>query len=73
MERIKRGKIKLVEFSLEKVCPLPFDKNITFMPFLKNVQIPKYDKYYGTLDPQDHLRQFYTLSIEFFHDTMYLM
>lgn len=56
MERMKRGKIQLAKFSLEKVCPLPFDKSITFTPFPPNVQIPKYDKYFGTLDPQDHLR-----------------
>ena len=73
MERIKRGKTEPVEFNLKKVCPLPFDKNITFMPFPQNVQIPKYDKYFGTSDLQDHIRQFYTLSMEFVHDTTYLM
>lgn len=56
MEKMKRGKIQLVEFSLEKVCPLPFDRNITFTHFPPNVQIPKYEKYFGTSDPQDHLR-----------------
>ena len=73
MERMKRGKMQPTKFSLEKVCPLPFDKNITFMPFPQNVQIPKYDKYFGTSDPQDHLKQFYPLSMELFHDTTYLM
>lgn len=33
MKKMKRGKTQPVEFSLEKVCPLPFDKNITFTPF----------------------------------------
>lgn len=51
MERMKKGQIQPAEFSLEKVCPLPFDKNITFTPFPPNVQIPKYDKYFGTSDP----------------------
>ena len=59
MERMKRGKIQPAKFSLEKVCPLPFDKSITFTPFLQNVQQLKY-KYFGTSNPQDHLRQFYT-------------
>ncbi len=73
MEKMKRGKIQPTKFNLKKVCPLPFDKNITFMHFLQNVQIPNYDKYFGTLDPPDHLRQFHTLSMKFFHDMTYLM
>ena len=37
MEKMKRGKIQPTEFSLEKVCPLPFKKSITFTPFPPNV------------------------------------
>lgn len=51
MEKMKRGKTQPVEISLEKVCPLPFDKNITFTSFPPNVQVLKYDKYFGMLDP----------------------
>lgn len=37
MERMKRGKIQPTEFSLKKVCPLQFDKKMTFTPFPQNV------------------------------------
>ena len=73
MERMKIGKIQSIEFSLKKVCPLPFDKNIAYTPFPQNIKIPKYDNYSSTSDPQDHLRKFYTLSMEFFHNTTYLI
>lgn len=42
-------------------------------PFPKGVEIPKYDKYLGTLDPQDHLHEFDALSMEFVHDQTYLL
>lgn len=42
-------------------------------PFPKGVELPKYEKYLGTTNPQDHLREFGTLSMEFMHDQTYLM
>ena len=42
-------------------------------PFPKGVELPKYDKYLGTSDPQDHLWEFGALSMEFIHDQTYLM
>ena len=61
------------QFSLDNICLFSFDKGL-FMPhFPKGVELPKYDKYLGTLDPQDHLREFGALSMEFIHDQNYLM
>ena len=69
MEMLKRGMIQLAKFSLENIFPLPFDRSMILTPFPPNMQIPKYNKYFGTSDPKDHLHQFYTLSMEIFHDT----
>lgn len=60
-------------FSIEALCPFPFDKSLVMVPFSINVVFPKYDKYEGTMDPQDHLQEFCALSLEFMHDTTYLM
>lgn len=43
---------------------------ISFPP---NCEIPKYDKYNGRTDPQDHVREFHTMSMEFVHEDIYLM
>ena len=60
-------------FSLDNICLFSFEKSL-FMPrFPKGVELPKYDKYLGTANPQDHLRDFDALSMEFIHDQTYLM
>ena len=61
------------QFSLDNICPFPFDKGLFMAPFPKGVELPKYEKYLGTSDPQDHLREFGALSMEFIHDQTYLM
>lgn len=43
------------------------------MPFLRDIEIPKYDKYDVNGDPHDHVTQFYALSMDFMHDDTYLM
>ena len=40
--------------------------------FLRGVELPKYEKYFGTIDPQDHLWEFGALSMEFMHNQTYL-
>ena len=42
-------------------------------PFSRGVELPKYDKLFGTYDPQDHLWEFGALSMEFMHNQTYLM
>ena len=58
---------------LDALCPFPFDKNLDMPPFPRGVELPKYDKYFRTTDPQDHLREFGALSMEFMHNQTYLM
>ena len=57
--RLHQVKVEPSKFSREKICPLPFDKRVIFYSFPQNVKILKYDKYHGTSNPYDHLRQFY--------------
>lgn len=61
------------QYTLDTICPFPFDKDLYMHPFPRGVVLPKYDKYLGTSDPQDHLREFVSLSMEFMHNQMYLM
>ena len=57
-------KDKLVKtYTLDTLCPFPFDKSIDMPPFPRGVELPKYDKYFGTTNPQDHLQEFGSLSI----------
>lgn len=42
-------------------------------PFPSRVKIPKFDKYDGISDPQDHVREFSASCMEFMHDQTYLM
>ena len=60
-------------YTLDALCPFSFDKNLDMPPFPRGVELPKYDKYFGTTDPQDHLREFGALSMEFMHNQTYLM
>ena len=60
-------------FSLDSVCPNPFDKSVDMKEFPRKIEIPQYDKYDGNGDPNDHVHQFYTMSFEFHHEDSYLM
>ena len=67
-------KDKLVKiYTLDGLCPFPFGKNIDMPPFLSEFELPKYDKYFGTTDPQDHVQEFRPFSMEFMHNQIYLM
>ena len=55
-------------FSLDSICPNPFDKSVDMKYFPRKIEIPKYEKYDGNGDPNDHVRQFYTMSFEFHHE-----
>ena len=58
----------LKTYTLDALCPFPFDKNLDMHPFLRGVELPKYDKYFGTTDPQYHLWEFSALSMDFMHN-----
>ena len=60
-------------FSLDSICPNPFDKSVDMKDFPRKVEIPQYDKYDGNGDPNDHVCQFYTMSFEFHYEDSYLM
>ena len=60
-------------YTLDALCPFPFDKNLHIPPFPRGVELPKYDKYFGTTNPQDHLHKFGALSMEFMHNQTYRM
>ena len=56
LAQMMRDKDKPVKtYTLDALCLFPFDKNIDMPPFPRGVELPKYDKYFGTTDPQDHL------------------
>ena len=66
-EETKKDKpIKM--YTLDTLCPFPFDNILDMPPFPKGFGFPKYDKYFGNSDPQDHLREFDTFSMEFMHN-----
>ena len=60
-------------FSLDSICPNPFDESVGMKDFPRKVEIPQYEKYDGNGDPHDHVCQFYTMSFEFHQDDSYLM
>ena len=43
------------------------------VPFLKDVEVPTYEKYNVNGDPHDHVRHFYAISMDFMHEETYLM
>ena len=43
------------------------------VPFPRDIEVPKYDKYDGNNDPHDHVHPFHTLSMDFFHEDIYLL
>ena len=71
IQDIQRGTTK--QYSLDEICPYPFDKTLNMIPFPHNYDFPKYDKYNGRSDPIDHVREFCTMSLEFTHNDTYLM
>lgn len=62
-----------VRYSLEDICPYPFDRRLNMIPFPPNSNIPKYDKFDGNSDPCDHVREFITMSLEFSYNDTYMM
>lgn len=39
-------------YNLDTLFPFPFDKILDMLPFPKGVELPKYDKYFRTSNPQ---------------------
>jgi len=62
VEMAKEPKKK--HYSLEEICPYPFDRSLYMPPFPKHFEMQKFDKYKGKGDPQDHLREFHFACLE---------
>lgn len=58
---------------VESICALLFDRSLYMVPFPRDIEVPKYDKYDGNGDPHDHVSHFYALSMDFMHEDTYLM
>lgn len=53
-EQIKVSKEQPKTSFVDLICSLPFDRSLCMLPFPKDIEVPKYDKYYGNGDPRDH-------------------
>ena len=42
-------------FSLDSICPNPFNKSVDMNDFPRKLEIPQYDKYDKNGDPSDHV------------------
>ena len=40
---------------VDSICALPFDRSLYMVPFPMDIEVPKYDKYDGNSDPNDHV------------------
>ena len=58
---------------VESICALPFDRSLYMIPFPWDIEVPKYEKYNGNSDPNDHVRHFYAFSMYFIHEDTYLL
>lgn len=73
LTQLKVSKEKPKTYFVEYICALPFDRSLYMVPFPRDMEVPKYDKYDGNGDPRDHVRHFYALSMNFMHEDTYLM
>lgn len=53
IQDMQRGNVR--RYSLQEICPYPFDKNLNMRPFPIGFETPRYEKYDGSTDPQDHI------------------
>lgn len=52
-------------YSLDTICPFPFDKNLYMPLFPSRVETPKFDKYDSKSDPQDIVQELCALCMDF--------
>lgn len=60
-------------FKFEDDCPYPFDRSITMIPFPKNFEYPKFDKFRGKSDPVTHVKEFYMHCQEVAYNDVFLL
>lgn len=73
IKELKNKDKSSTKYSLDMICPFSFDNNLYMTQFPSRVEIPKFDKYDGNLDSQDHVRELCALCMEFMHEQTYLM
>lgn len=61
IQDMQKGTTK--RYSLQDICPYPFHPSVDMIPFPRNCEFPKYDKYNGKTDLIDHVREFRTMSL----------
>lgn len=69
----EKDKPLVKQYTLDTICPFSFVRDLYMPPFPRGFKLPKYKKYLGISDPQYHLKEFDTFSMEFMHNKMYLM
>ena len=72
LKTIKEGNDPKI-FKFESVCPYPFDREITMVPFPKHFEIPKFDKFRGKGDFVNHIKEFYMQFQEVAYNDIFLM
>ena len=72
LKKIKEGNDPKT-FKFESVCPYPFDRAITMVPFPKHFEIPKFDKFRGKGDLVTHIKEFYMHCQEVSYNDVFLM
>lgn len=61
-------------YTIQEICPFPFDQSITTIPFPKNFEIPKFDnKYKARGSLIEHIHNFSISCMEVQHNDSYLM
>ncbi|GLJ30962.1 hypothetical protein SUGI_0617990 [Cryptomeria japonica] len=71
IQDMQRGNVR--RYSLQEIYPYPFDRNLNMIPFPIGFETPRYEKYDRSTDPQDRIREFCIMSMEFSHEDTYLM
>lgn len=65
--------VKTNQFSLNDICPYPFDRSLHMPPFPQGFETPKFKNYQGNRDPHDHVREFHLACLEVAYEDTYLM
>lgn len=60
-------------YTMQDICPYPYNKIIPMPPFHPHFMKPNFDKYRGKEDPMAHIREFFTACIEVAREESYLM
>ena len=55
LAQLQVAKEKPMTSFVESICALPFDRSLYIVPFPRDMEVPKYDKYAGNGDPHDNV------------------